>query len=116
MQRAKQEDLLPIKKLFDSVARNIDKQRHYSIFQLWQELEMPDSIKKRTFAHRVTKDMKLIVGVKHSALANELQFRKIELLNLLNQAISSANSDMHGRKDFAQDYIKEVKALVFELR
>jgi hypothetical protein len=54
--------------------------------------------------------------VKHSALANELQFRKIELLNLLNQAISSANSDMHGRKDFAQDYIKEVKALVFELR
>ena len=49
MQRAKQEDLLPIKKLFDSVARNIDKQRHYSIFQLWQELGMPDSIKKRTF-------------------------------------------------------------------
>jgi len=116
MQRTKQEELLPIKKLFESVTRNIDKQRHYSIFELWQQLEMPENIKKRTFAHRVTKDMKLIVGVKHSALANELQFFKLDLLNRLNIAIKKANSEMHSRKDFSQNYIKELKGLVFELR
>ena len=116
MQRTKQEDLLPIKKLFENVTRNIDKKRYYSIFQLWQELEMPEAIKKRTFAHRMTKDLKLIVGVKHSALANELQFRKQELLELLNKAIHDANQELHQQKDFSQEYIKEVKGLVFELR
>ena len=121
MKREKQENLIPINKLFSQITKNIDKNKHQSIFELWRELQwenlgLPDIVKRKTFADWVTRDRKLIVGVKHAALANELQFHKEKLLNLLNQAIKNANKSIHLKENFSQDYVKELRALVFELR
>ncbi len=121
MKREKQEALIPISKLFSKITKNIDKNKHQSIFELWREMKwenigLPDIVRRKTFADRITRDQRLIVGVKHAALANELQFHKQNLLNLLNSSIKTANAAIHNRAEFSQDYIKELRGLVFELR
>ena len=121
MKREKQENLIPISKLFSKITKNIDKNKHQSIFEIWRELKwenlgLPDLVRRKTFADRITRDRKLVVGVKHAALANELQFHKKNLLNLLNSSIKTANDSIHKRSDFSQEYIKELRDLVFELR
>ena len=61
-----------------------------------------DMIADNTFAHRFTKERKLVIGVKSAVIANELQFIKAIV-----------------EKEFikeVQEYDREIKGIVFELR
>ena len=121
MKRERQETLIPIKQLFTQITKNIDKHKHQSIFEIWKELKwenlgLPEIASRKTFVDRITNDRKLVIAVKSAALANELQFHRVNLLNLINQSIKSVNTNIHQQEKFSQDYIKEIRALVFELR
>jgi hypothetical protein len=116
MRRIKQDELLKIQDFFAGAKQGLDKHKHYEVMQLWSELDIPQVIKKKTFAHRFTSSGKLFIGVKAAALANDLQFMKSELLAKLNERIKSINEKLTQLENYNQPSLKLVQKIIFELR
>lgn len=69
------------KDVLEKVVKNlgIDKRmQELELMKLWSEVA-GEKLAKSTFAHRIHKDKKIVIGVENAALANELQFLKAKL-------------------------------------
>lgn len=82
-----------------------EKIKDYRIMQAWDDFvqtQLDSAFQKYLFAHRISKDRKLVIGVRSAVLANELQFAKIEIENNFLQFLTSD--------------LPEIKGIIFELR
>ena len=95
--------------LIDKVAKKLqldNNSEDYSIIRFWEEFlkdQGSEGLAKYSFAHRITKDRKLVIGVRSAVIANELQFIKADLERSFLVQCSTR-------------FKNPVKALVFELR
>ncbi len=111
--KIKLEDPLPLKNVLGSLLQELNfdaKILDYHVMQLWvpvlEEALEPDLAKliaKHTAAHRITKDRKLVIGVKTAIVANELQFLKTALEEILQSQILKSS-------------LPNIKNIIFELR
>ena len=116
MRRLKQDELIPIKDLFEKVTLKIDRNNFLTYSEIWQSLNIKQNIKKYTFVHRVNSKQDLFIGVKAASLANDLQMLKASLIRDLNQAIDKYNRKLHEQEDYSVPYLKHLNNLIFELR
>lgn len=100
---------IPVSAIIHKVAKKLkfdDNSEDYLIIKYWDQFLKDhgfESLIKYTYAHRISKDRKLVIGVKSAVIANELQFIKADLeKSFLLQ--SSTRFD------------KAIISLIFELR
>lgn len=113
--KTKQEDLIPLKGVLESVFKDLnldEKIFDYTIMQAWDEFmkKSKGSLATHTFAHRITKERALVVGVKSAVVANELHFVKPKL----EQAFLDYLYEHHDLK--SKPRARQINKLVFELR
>lgn len=81
----KAKDFHDSKSILEKVFKDLsldEKIQDFEIMKSWKSFSAErssKSIANNTFAHRITKDRKLIIGVKSAIIANELQFQKAKL-------------------------------------
>jgi mRNA-degrading endonuclease YafQ of YafQ-DinJ toxin-antitoxin module len=103
-----QRDFYEINEVFDSLSKKLnleEKKQDFNIMLFWKDFITDNSselIAKNTFAHRFTKDRKLVIGIKSAVIANELQMIKALLEKEFLKAI--------------EKFDRTVTGLVFELR
>jgi hypothetical protein len=103
-----QRDFYEINEVFDSLSKKLnleEKKQDFNIMLFWKDFITDNSselIAKNTFAHRFTKDRKLVIGIKSAVIANELQMIKELLEKEFLKAI--------------EKFDRTVTGLVFELR
>jgi hypothetical protein len=103
-----QRDFYDITEVLDSMSQKLklhEKKKDFNIMLYWKDFiraNTSELIAKNTFAHRFTKERKLVIGIKSAVIANELQFIK----NVIEQEFL---------KEIAE-FDRDVKGLVFELR
>lgn len=103
-----QRDFYEINEVFDSLSKKLnleEKKQDFNIMLFWKDFITDNSselIAKNTFAHRFTKDRKLVIGIKSAVIANELQMIKVLLEKEFLKAI--------------EKFDRTVTGLVFELR
>lgn len=103
-----QRDFYDITEVLDSMSKKLkldEKKQDFNIMLYWKDFirtNTSELIAKNTFAHRFTKDRKLVIGIKSAVIANELQFIK----NIIEQEFL---------KEVAE-FDREIKGIVFELR
>jgi hypothetical protein len=95
--------------LIENIAHKLKFNDNYEdllIMNYWSEFLNSvgsESLAKYTFAHRISKDRTLFIGVRSAVIANELQFIKKELeKNFLESS--------------EKKFKKNISSLVFELR
>jgi hypothetical protein len=107
--KVKQEEMIPIGDILGKVLIDLkieEKKRDLSILQAWSKIANDiagEKLSSKTFAHRITKDRKLVIGIKSAVIANELHFLKDEIEDKLNNLIREQN-------------LKDIQGVVFELR
>ncbi|MBT6843439.1 MAG: hypothetical protein HOA17_06540 [Candidatus Melainabacteria bacterium] len=84
--RAKLADPVGIKGVLSQVFKNLEidgKMDDFKIMQAWDGFLttatkplLAKKLKEYTFAHRVTRERSLVIGVRSAVMANELQFMK----------------------------------------
>lgn len=100
---------IQLSNLIESVANKLKLNDNFEdllLMNYWSEFLYSvgsASLAKYTFAHRISKDRKLFIGVRSAVIANELQFIKIELEKKFLDATQ-------------KKFKKNIKAIVFELR
>lgn len=100
---------IPLSNLMDKVAKKLKLNDNYEDFEImnhWSEFlkeQGSESLLKYTFAHRISKERNLIIGIRSAVIANELQFIKAELEKSF---LTSASSR----------FKRKVNGLSFELR
>lgn len=103
-----QRDFFDVNEVLESMNKKLkldEKKQDFNIMLYWKEFiakNTSDFIAKNTFAHRFTKDRKLVIGIKSAVIANELQFTK----DLLEQEFLKEVSE----------FDRDITGLVFELR
>lgn len=103
-----QRDFYEINEVFDSLSKKLnleEKKQDFNIMLFWKDFITDNSselIARNTFAHRFTKDRKLVIGIKSAVIANELQMIKVLLEKEFLKAI--------------EKFDRTVTGLVFELR
>jgi hypothetical protein len=113
--KTKQEDLLPLKGVLESVFKDLnldEKIFDYTIMQAWNEFmkRSKGTLGTHTFAHRITKDRALVIGVKSAVVANELHFVKPKL----EQDFLDYLYEHHDLKSKPRS--RQITKLIFELR
>jgi len=97
-----------IRAVLEQVFQDLDldeKIKDYKILQEWDFFssdKLSPSVQKYTFAHRISKDRKVVIGVRSAVIANELQLSKVIIEKNFLETIKSFN--------------RGIKGLVFELR
>ena len=103
-----QRDFYDITEVLESMNEKLklnEKKKDFNIMLYWKKFireNTSEMLAENTFAHRFTKDRKLVIAVKSAVVANELQFIKAVI-----------------EKEFlkeVREYNREIKGLVFELR
>lgn len=79
-----------------------ERLREMEMMDLWKEVA-GEKLASKTYAHRMTKDKRMVVGVSSSALANELQFLKANLEKKFNELAELKVQ-------------RKVRGIIFELR
>jgi hypothetical protein len=103
-----QRDFYDITEVLASMSEKLkldEKKQDFNIMLYWKDFireNTSEIIAKNTFAHRFTKDRKLVVGIKSAVIANELQMIKILIEKEFLKAV--------------QEFDREITGLVFELR
>lgn len=103
-----QRDFYDITEVLESMSKKLkldEKKKDFNIMLYWKEFILENTselIAKNTFAHRFTKDRKLVIGIKSAVIANELQFIK----NIIEKEFLKE----------VQEYDREITGIVFELR
>lgn len=103
-----QRDFYDISEVLDSMSKKLklhEKKKDFNIMLYWNDFireNTSELIAKNTFAHRFTKERKLVIGIKSAVIANELQFIK-------------AIIEQEFLKEIAE-FDRDVKGLIFELR
>lgn len=95
--------------ILDQVAKKLKLNDNYEDFEImnhWSKFlteQGSESLLKYTFAHRISKERKLIIGIRSAVIANELQFIKKELESSFLTSVSAK-------------FKRKINGLVFELR
>lgn len=111
--KIKLEEPIAIKQVLEQVFKNLDmdgKMDDYKVMQAWNSFlsgaakpAMAKKLKEYTFAHRITRERILVIGVRSAVMANELQFMKAMLENKFKELIQ-------------EQQLPEISGIVFELR
>ena len=103
-----QRDFYGITEVLESMSDKLkldEKKQDFNIMLYWKDFireNTSDMIAQNTFAHRFTKDRKLVIGIKSAVIANELQFIKTAIEQEFLKEV--------------QKYDRDINGLVFELR
>lgn len=103
-----QRDFYDITEVLESMSKKLkldEKKKDFNIMLYWKDFirdNTSDLIANNTFAHRFTKDRKLVIGIKSAVIANELQFIK----NIIEKEFLKE----------VQEFDREITGIVFELR
>lgn len=95
--------------ILDKVAKKLKLNDNYEDFEImnyWSGFLKEagsEGLVKYTFAHRISKDRKLVIGIRSAVIANELQFIKGDLEKSFLDKVSAK-------------FKKTIRGLIFELR
>ena len=103
-----QRDFFDITEVLESMSEKLkldEKKQDFNIMLYWKEFILENTselIAKNTFAHRFTKDRKLVIGVRSAVIANELQMIKAIVEKEFLKSV--------------QEFDRDITGIIFELR